>query len=61
MIFEYIFFTGLGPPILGRARPGPKKKNWAHQLQGWTQPTRVGWADVPLKRTKGWLLVTVLS
>jgi len=27
---------------------------WAHP-QGWTQPSRVGWADVPARsKKKGW-------
>jgi hypothetical protein len=45
---------------------GPGPIMWAGpisaQLQGWTQPSRVGWADVPAQNEqKGGLLVTVLS
>jgi hypothetical protein len=29
------------------ARPGQKNKSGPNQLQGWTQPSCVGWADVP--------------
>ena len=67
-----------GSQVLGQNEA--QKWNQASFLQGWTQPSRVGWVDVPTRRnmgglslaacaglmfqpdrTKGWLLVTVLS
>jgi hypothetical protein len=43
-------WVGPGPPILGWAWPCP-------YTVGWTQPSRVGWADVPThNQLKGWLL-----
>jgi len=43
------------------ARPGPivGAEPILTQLQGWTQPSRVGWADVPAQQNKR--LVTMLS
>jgi len=48
-IFSKIFFLkifGTGPD------PAQKKKTGPNKLQGWTQPSRVGWADVPTQKNK---------
>jgi hypothetical protein len=48
-IFLKIFFLkifGTGPD------PAQKKQTGLNKLHGWTQPSRVGWADVPTQKNK---------
>jgi len=56
-----IFFYWVGPTHFGQGQTRPKKEKLGPSAAGLDSAHRVGWADVPLKRTKGWLLVTVLS
>jgi hypothetical protein len=44
---ENIFFEN----FWNWARPG-QKKTGLNKLLGWTQPSRVGWADVPTQKNK---------
>jgi hypothetical protein len=50
--FLNIFFLGWAHSFWAGPDPDQKRKNWAYQLQGWTQPSRVGWVDVPARQNK---------
>jgi len=49
-IYIYIYITKKNEHELGWAGPV------LAQQQGWTQPSRVGWADVPAHSNHDWLL-----
>jgi len=61
MIFEYFFLLGRPGPKKGWAEINPKMKLGQDRPKnepscGWTQPNRVGWADVPAQKTNSGLL-----
>jgi len=62
---NFFVWAGLGPRELDRDLAKMKSgQNWPKREPtcGWTQPSRVGWVDVPAQnKSMYWLLVTLLS